>query len=354
MQWESLKDALERLEAGTPPPADAGLFGANLRPEDCRLVLIPVPWDATVSYGDGTAQAPAAILRASHQLDLEDAAFEQPYRCGITMLAPDEHLLTLNQQARQAAVKVIQGDAPTADLQSALSAVNHASHKINNAVAAAAQAHIAQRLVGVVGGDHSSPYGLIKSLGERHPDGFGILHIDAHLDLREAYEGFAHSHASIMFNVMETIPAVQSLIQVGIRDYSADELRYQRRLRGNSRVFMARDLFRHKAQGASWDSLCRTIIAGLPNKVYVSFDIDGLDPSYCPSTGTPVPGGMSYDEAVYLIEALVQSERKIIGFDLCEVAPGPDGSEWDANVGARILYKLCGATLASQGYCQRL
>jgi len=85
--------------------------------------------------------------------------------------------------------------------------------------------------------------------------------------------------------------------------------------------------------------------------VYISFDIDGLDPAFCPTTGTPVAGGLSWDEALYLIEALVDSGRKIIGFDLCEVAPGKDGSEWDANVGARLLYKLCGAALKSQGMC---
>lgn len=354
MQWDSLNDAIQRLEAGTPPAADAGLFGANLRPEDCRLVLIPVPWDATVSYGDGTAQGPSAILRASHQLDLEDAAFAQPYRCGISMLPVDAQLPSLNQQARQAALKVIAGDAEAADLEAALDVVNRASLTVNSAVSAHAQAHLGQRLVGVIGGDHSSPYGLIKSLGERHRDGFGILHVDAHLDLRQAYEGFTHSHASIMFNVMETIPAVKNLVQVGIRDYSAEELNYQRKLRGQSRVFMARELFQRKARGGTWDSITRDIIANLPEKVYVSFDIDGLDPSYCPSTGTPVPGGLSYEEAIYLIEAIVESKRKIIGFDLCEVAPGKDGSEWDANVGARILYKLCGATLASQDFCTRL
>ena len=352
MTWESLQDALERLEAGMPPPVDAGLFGASIDPNHCQLVLIPVPWDATVSYGDGTAQGPAAILAASHQLDLEDAAFEKPYRCGITMLPPDDEIPVLNLKARQEALTVIAHTSATANLSDSLVHVNAASHRINQKVEALAAAHLDQRLVGVVGGDHSSPYGLIKALAEKYTEGFGILHFDAHFDLRKAYEGFTDSHASIMYNVMETLAAVENLVQVGIRDYSADESCYQRSLRGKSRAFPARDLFRRKARGETWDQITQDILSPLPQSVYISFDIDGLDPSYCPSTGTPVPGGLSFDEAVYILEALAHSGRRIIGFDLCEVAPG-DG-EWDANVGARILYKLCGAALASQGHCRRI
>ena len=89
------------------------------------------------------------------------------------------------------------------------------------------------------------------------------------------------------------------------------------------------------------------IIESLPNWVYVSFDIDGLDPLLCPSTGTPVPGGLSFNEAAILLKRVVDSGVTIVGFDLNEVAPGPDGDEWDANVGARMLYKLCSWMLKS-------
>lgn len=354
MTWESLRDALKRLEAGTPPPPEAGLFGASPRPEDCRLVLVPVPWDATVSYGDGSSKGPEAILAASHQLDLEDAAFEQPYRAGITMLPQDERLAALNASARVEALRVIGGEASPDAIQKSLELVNETSRVVNARVEALAAEHLGERLVGVVGGDHSSPYGLIKALANKHSQGFGILHFDAHFDLRRAYEGFEHSHASIMFNVMETLPAVRTLVQVGIRDYSAEERDYQKSLRGSSRVFYSRELFRRKARGDSWAEITGDILAALPQDVYVSFDVDGLDPSFCPSTGTPVPGGLGFEEALYIVEELVASGRRIVGFDLCEVAPGKGGDEWDANVGARILYKLCGAALASAGYCRRL
>lgn len=352
MTWESLNEVLARLEAGTPPPPTAGLFGASIHPTEAALVLIPVPWDTTVSYGAGTAKAPETVTTASHQLDLEDPFFDRPYRAGITMLPPDAEIAALNEESRPRALKVIDvgGDVPSDDPN--LAAVNAASRRVNARVEALAREQIAAgRIAAVLGGDHSSPYGLIKGLGDVHKDGFGILHFDAHYDLRNAYEGFAHSHASIMRNVMETIPAVTMLAQVGIRDFSGDEAAYARALGKRGAQYTGAALFRRKAHGQSWDTVAKEIIGKLPAKVYVSFDIDGLDPAFCPGTGTPVPGGLSYDEALYLLEELATSGRKIIGFDLCEVAPGPEGDEWDANVGARVLYKLCGATLHSQGHC---
>jgi agmatinase len=354
VSWEPLADVVKRLRDGTPPPPWAGLFGGSPRPEDCRLVLMPVPWDATVSYGVGTAKGPEAVLGASHQLDLEDLAFERPYEAGITLLPEDREIVALNGASRDKAARIIEEAGPHDPDSADLKAVNEASLRVNERVRLTAEEHLrAGRLVGVLGGDHSSPYGLIKALADVHPDGFGILHFDAHFDLRKAYEGFVHSHASIMHNVMETIPAVKCLVQVGIRDFSHEELSYAKRLGPRQKTFFARDLFRRKARGESFAETTRAILEALPEKVYVSFDIDGLDPAFCPSTGTPVPGGLSFDEANFILEELALGGRTIVGFDLCEVAPDPAGEdEWDANVGARILYKLCGATIHSHGYCK--
>jgi agmatinase len=233
-----------------------------------------------------------------------------------------------------------------------LALVNGASREVNERVLAAARDVLATgRHIGVVGGDHSAPEGLIQALAQVHTEGFGILHLDAHHDLREAYEGFTGSHASIFHNVMERIPQVERLVQVGIRDYSRAERKYAEALGGRCRAWYGRDLFRLRAGGVAFGEVVRRILADLPERVYVSFDIDALDPPYCPSTGTPVPGGLTFDEACYLLEALAESGRRVIGFDLCEVAPGPDGDEWDANVGARILYRLCGCLLRSRGLC---
>jgi len=348
----TLQDVIAELDAGLPPHPDAGFLGARLDPRDAALVLIPVPWEATTSYGGGTSRGPEAIVQASHQLDLEDPAFGTPYRAGIAFAPQDEVVVVRNERARVAALEAIVALERGAEAPAALAVVNDAAADVNAHIKAAAAALLEEgKLVGVVGGDHSSPYGLICALASRHPDGFGVLHVDAHHDLRAAYEGFTWSHASIFHNVMERVPAVRKLVQVGIRDYSRAEREYAAALGERGACFYGHALFRWKAEGVPFREICERVLAELPRKVYVSFDIDGLDAPYCPSTGTPVPGGLSFDEAAYLLEALAASGRTVIGFDLCEVAPGEEGDEWDANVGARVVYKLCGCCLRSQGLC---
>lgn len=338
---------VEDLAAGNPPGRDAGIFGGTCDADAAQLILIPVPWEATTSYGGGTATAPNAILRASHQLDLVDGAFGEPYRSGIHLLPTDPELVELASATAIRAKRVIaafdSGSAPDA---ADLAAVNQASTSVNAWVRGTADKWLERgKLCGVIGGDHSSPMGLLAALAARQA--FDILHIDAHHDLRDAYEGFADSHASIMHNVLRRLPSVQHLVQVGIRDYSASE---HKLAASDPRIttFYDRDLFGARAIGQSFATTVARVLAPLGPKVYVSFDIDGLDPSLCPGTGTPVPGGLSFQEAAYVLEQVVHSGRTVIGFDLCEVAPHAMGGDWDANVGARVLYKLCGATLAGR------
>jgi len=201
------------------------------------------------------------------------------------------------------------------------------------------------RLVGLVGGDHSTPFGLIRAVAERHA-GLGVLHLDAHADLRAAYEGFSDSHASIMFNVAERLPGVARIVQVGVRDFGEAEHDYAQASQGRIVQFHDATLAARMGRGASWVTLCDEIVAALPREVYLSFDIDGLDPTLCPNTGTPVPGGLSFQQTCGLLRALVESGRRIVGLDVNEVAPGTD--EWDANVGARLLYKMIGWALRSR------
>lgn len=345
------EEGMKDLEAGLPAPEEAGFLGTDLNPEDCKLVLIPVPWEATTSYGGGTSEGPDAMIPASHQLDLEDAAFGKAFRAGITVLPEDPTIKPLNELARAAALRVIKAVETKQQPGKDLDFVNDASAKVNKSVYETAKHWLSKgKYVGVIGGDHACPQGLMQALAEKTPGGFGILHFDAHHDLRVAYEGFTYSHASIFYNVMSSYKEVKKIVQVGIRDYSRDERNYMESLRADSRgqCFYGRDIFRMKAEGKTFQSIAKEIVQALPERVYISFDIDGLDPSYCPSTGTPVPGGLSYDEACFILEELAASGKRVIGFDLCEVAPGPDDSEWDANVGSRLLYKLCGCLLRSQ------
>ncbi|MCB9706656.1 MAG: agmatinase family protein [Myxococcales bacterium] len=331
---------------------DSGIFGLDTPAEAADLHLIPVPWDATTSYRPGTRRGPAAIVRASHQLDMYDRALGVSYIESIAMLDADPELEALGDEARaHAEVVIAAAGRRTPATIPHMEAVNRASARVNAQVRARAEASLdAGKIVGIVGGEHSVPFGAIAALAERHP-GLGILHVDAHADLRREYEGFEHSHASIMDNVLRACEGVGRLVQVGIRDFCEEEADRIAGSGGRVITFFDRDLADRSFAGETWAATVSAILAPLPERVYVSFDIDGLAPELCPHTGTPVPGGLTYNQAIALIVALGRSGRTIVGFDLCEVAPSaadPD-DEWDANVGARILYQLCGWTLRSQG-----
>jgi len=323
----------------------SGIFGLPSTLEDAGIVLLPVAFDATTSYGGGASGGPAAILHASAQVDLYDHHFGRVYERGIFMEEIDEAIAALSFDAREVARPIIvQGGATRADA-SAVRTVNEASEQMNTFVERRTRELLALgKTPGVVGGDHSTPFGAIKACAEHAgKSGIGVLQIDAHMDLREAFEGFAWSHASIMWNVLERVPGVTRLVQVGIRDYGEGELSYARESGGRVVTHFDADWFARLHGGERLADLCREAVEALPERVYVSFDIDGLDPALCPHTGTPVPGGLSFNAVAMLLRALHDSGRTVVGFDLNEVCPGPDeDDEWDANVGARALYKLCG------------
>ncbi len=264
------------------------------------------------------------------------------------MLETDESLFELSNKARKEALKVIEALENNQTNPEALDFVNKASATLNSSVYEKSLEQIKKgKLVAVVGGDHSCPLGLIKALSDTQTESFGILHVDAHHDLREAYEGFTYSHASIFYNAMKECDKISNLIQVGIRDYSKEEA--QRMIGYGKRGDCLYDtaMQAQLASGKSLEEVFAPYINQLPNNVYLSIDIDGLEPLNCPNTGTPVPSGLRYGELEHLIFMIVKSGKKIIGFDLCEVGDSEDG--WDANVGSRVLYQLCGAILASQG-----
>lgn len=309
---------------------DSGIFGLPSTEVDSKLVFVPVPWELTTSYGKGTAMGPKAILRASKQVDLYHAELGKIYEAGLFMLPISEEIASWNRAPKTKA--------------------NELGEQVNNYVyeQITRLLHL-NKLVGIIGGDHSSPFGAIQAMAQQC-DSFGILHLDAHADTRDAYEGYTWSHASIMRNILERIPQVKKLVQVGIRDFCEEELEFSNIQKNRMRVHTDFELMRAQFEGQSWRDQVTRMIANLPQKVWVSFDIDALDPRFCPCTGTPVPGGLDFQEAYYLISNLVRSGRKIIGFDLCEVGDG----EWDANVGARILYYLAGLTLTSRNALNKI
>lgn len=336
---------------GSEPALGSGIFGLSHRAEDSLLHLVPVPFEATVSYGGGTAEGPEAILAASSQVDLFDSDFGAPHRFGFFQHPIPRAIKTLSARARKDAEPVI---ARLGDLRGApglsrkLKRVNAAGDTVNAWLERTVSTLLDQgRIVGIVGGDHSVPFGTIRAHAKRSP-GLGILHFDAHADLRVAYEGFTWSHASIMFNVVSRVPEVSRIVQVGIRDFCEEEHALILGSKGRIRTFFERDQRRRLHGGESFAKLASEIVEALPQQVYISFDIDGLDPRLCPGTGTPVPGGLDVFEVISILKALVESGRQIVAFDLNEVAPSRGDREWNANVGARVLHLLIGATLLSR------
>jgi len=143
-----------------------------------------------------------------------------------------------------------------------------------------------------------------------------------------------------MYNALTEIPELQRLVQVGIRDFGSDEWEYVKNSNFRVITYFDKEIRTRQFEGQTWKYIADEIISKLPEKVFISFDIDGLDRKLCPFTGTPVPGGFELDQVFYLFTKLLESGKKIVGFDLNEVGIGGD-TDWDANVGARALYKLC-------------
>jgi agmatinase len=331
------------------PGANGNLFGLPFSPEQSEVVIVPVPWEVTVSYHSGTAGGPRAILEASTQVDLSLKDIPDAWKLGVSMLPVSEEVQEESARLREIAsqhIKAMEAGEKQEPGNPVVSRINEASENLNIYVKSTTLKWLkAGKMVGLVGGDHSTPLGFFRALSEVY-DRFGILQIDAHLDLRKAYEGFTYSHASVMFNALK-IPAVGRLVQVGIRDYCDEELSVIDRGMGRVVTFFDEDIKAHLYEGKSWAAVCDMIIKELPPLVYISFDIDGLNPKLCPNTGTPVAGGFEFEQVIYLIKKIAKSGKKIIGFDLNEVAPGND--DWDANVGARLLYQLSNWMAVSQG-----
>ncbi|MFK7741887.1 MAG: arginase family protein [Planctomycetota bacterium] len=329
----------------------SGLFGLDAEPSEAGIVVVPVPFAATVSYGGGAEHGPDAVLAASHQVDLYDWHFGRTYEAGIAMLPADPAVAAAHERARALAAPIVaRGGVPAGD--PAVQEIDAAGELVNNSLRSRALPCLQRgQIVGVLGGDHSVPFAAIEAAAELAP--LGILHIDAHADMRCAYEGFRWSHASIMHNVLELCPGVERLVQIGVRDYGEAELRAIHDSGGRVVTHFDADVQLRRLMGESFDSIVEEVLAALPQRIWISCDIDGLDPSLCPNSGTPVPGGLQFAELAHLFARVANSGRSIVGFDLVEVAPSaryPDAAagEWDANVGARVLYKLCGAAARSR------
>jgi agmatinase len=328
--------------------ASAGIFALPFSKEEADLILLPVPWEVTTSYGSGTSLGPESIYTCSRQIDLTHMDTGTAYERGIfwddTQLAAWKKINNeLKPLAKKITTELENGEDLPAEFIQMQKRINTEGEKIHQEVYQITKDLLNQgKMVGLVGGDHSAPFGAIQAISEKYKGDFTIIHIDAHADLRKSYQGYQHSHASIMRNVMESPRAPKKLIQLGIRDFCPEEYNFIQE-RPDITTFFDRDVKRRLFKGDNWHSICDAILKEIPTEnIYFSFDIDGLNPYLCENTGTPVPGGLEFEEATELMNYLITHKKKIIGFDLCEVTPtsAEELDCWDGNVGSRMLYNL--------------
>jgi agmatinase len=336
---------LSQFDPNAASNPNNNVFGLPFTEEDARLVILPVPWEVTVSNTAGTARAADHIFKASMQVDLFDPDTRDAWKQGLYMRPPDRKILLKSDYLRKEAELYIdyisKGELleKNAFMCKSLKEINEGSVFLNNWVYEQTLEILAKnKLVALLGGDHSTSLGFFRAMAQQHGN-FGILQIDAHCDLRESYEFFTYSHASVMYNALTEIPQLTRLIQVGVRDYCQEEWEYICNSDYRVITYFDRDIKDRLYDGQNWKQISDEIVSHLPDKILLSFDIDGLDPKLCPNTGTPVMGGFDFEQIYYLLKKVVQSGRKLIGFDLSEI--GVDDKEWDANVGSHILWKLC-------------
>ena len=275
-------------------------FGGIAEPEfsgfdRARILIWPVSYEGTVSYGGGTGQGAQAIIDASRNMELYDEETDaEVYKLGIHTLDESTPL-----------------DPP--------------ERMMNSLYDRAKELVQAGKFIAMIGGEHSVSAPVIRAHAEKYPN-VSVLQIDAHADLRDTYDGTPHSHASIMARVVRDmrIPAVQ----VGIRSISVDEARALDGL--PTRIFWAKDIV---GRDDWWDDA----VDGLTENVYLTIDIDGLDPSLVSSTGTPEPGGLGWYETIGLIRTLAR-KRNVIGMDLTEYSY-VEGQSASAFLCAKLIYK---------------
>jgi agmatinase len=344
------EEKINRFNPNDPATEQSNIFGLPFNKEDASIVLLPLPWEVTVSFSAGTANAPDLIFDASHQVDLFDPYVKDAWKIGVCMDEANKEWISKSDKLRSKVVQIlshITSGTLTENEKHAetlYNEVNEGGRKFNQQVKEYTTNIInTGKIIGGVGGDHSTPLGIIEALTEKF-DNFGILQLDAHCDLRAAFEGFEYSHASIMYNALK-LPQISKLVQVGIRDYCEEEVNYIENAKGRVKTFFDRDIKLAQYKGKKIEDIFNEIVKELPQQIYLSFDADALDPKLCPNTGTPVAGGFETDEILFLLEKVVESGKQIIAFDLNETG----NHAWDANVSSRMLFRICNLVAKSNG-----
>ena len=288
--------------------------------EKSPLILIPVPWSATASYGLGTEKAPRLIRKASEQLDFFSPLFKCNYNDKIHFLKEDVLISALNKETLDWVREVRSAKKKP---KKTFEIINESCRSMIDWVYEQSLKVLSEeKIPALVGGDHSVSQGLIQAVGEKYKGDFGLLHLDAHADLRSKYEGFKYSHASVMFNVLNLERAPKKIVQVAVRDFCKEEYDLIKK-EDQIECFFDDWIYNETFKGRFWAKLSEKIVSKLPQQVYVSLDVDALSWTYAPDTGTPVPGGLSFNQTLYLLAELKRQNKKLIGFDVVETAGSP-------------------------------
>ena len=342
----------EALDIGV---GEAGhLFGRPCSFAEATWVVLPVPWALTASGKGGAEHAPEAILSASPNIDYALPQLE----ASLDKLAVHMLPISLNWKKKHHELRPFVESYGIALQKEGASAYSKHRFWVKHIdeVCKDLRLWVQEQIAGLLqakkspvllGGEHSLTAGAIDALLPYAPD-MAILQLDAHMDLRPNYMGWTHSHASVMRNLLIKHKDLH-LVQVGVREYSREESLFAESLRGRVRTFYAEKLYEAYYKGKSWHNLCLDIIKPLPEKVYLSLDIDVLSPSHAPHTGTPALGGIDYNLLGYLIKQLACSGRKIMGMDLVEVVPDPRGHALDESLASQLLYRMCAWAAFSRG-----
>lgn len=319
--------------------------------DNADIVLVSVPWAVTSANGGGAAYAPDAIIDASTTVGLYDIIHDISIEGRVATAEVNYDIQESSQHLGSDAAKVVEhiedGGSLSGDyFTRKISRINDGFRLMNSSVCAQVW-HFASKgkTVGVIGGDHAVSFGAVKALSELHK-GLGVMIFDAHCDIRPSGNVFDYSHRSVVRNILEEIPQLEKLVCCGVRDLSAADLSALSSEPRLSVCYAERMATMHH-QGTTWQEVCKQAIHDLPQKVYISFDIDALALECCPTTKSPVAGGFQFNDAVAIITAIVESGREIVGFDITEIVPNGEQSI-DATVGARLLVKLCAAALKSK------
>ncbi len=319
-----------------PTDPNTGLFSSSTHfHSDVKYVVLPLKWDATTSYHSGASNAPEAIIHASHQL--EDYHHYWGGFCSDYIYFDKDFLKEigkLNAQCKEI-VNRYRLRASSGDLEKVNALCSDYNRRVEERYDFWFKKGV--KVLGL-GGDHGSSYPLMARVLSKQVKQTTVIHIDAHFDLRESYEGFTFSHASVLKNIYKLNLEHLKFLHLGMRDFCQAEHQCARSNK-SSIFYLDEQIKEHEFCGGSWDELCEKFLDFSSEHIYITLDIDGMSPLLSPGTGTPVPGGLDFQKLIYLLKKLSKN-KQLVGFDLVEVAPRDGDLEWNANVGARVLQQL--------------